>query len=341
MMKIKIGIIKVGTAVLNAVYAFMKFLPVRKKVTMLSRQDNKPSDEFLMVRKGIKLRDERVKVVLLCHTLDGGADSSLSDKIKYGFHMLVQMFHIATSKVAILDSYCIVVSILNHRKDLKVIQMWHSMGTMKKFGYTSLDTEEGSRSEIAYAMKMHRNYIFASSDAYKDHLASGFGYDAAKIMTMPLPRLDLLNSEKYEERVREKIYGIYPEFKEKPVILYCPTFRKNEEAFARALKELYREYAAKPFLYNVGTPDFRSFAAKLPEEAARQIKLDSFAFFRQAVQAAGLRLRQEESLAYGALSALLSTVSAREALSAACDPSAVFGHMAEVLMENLFEEEPV
>ena len=68
MMKIKIGIIKAGTAVLNAVYAFMKFLPVRKKVTMLSRQDNKPSDEFLMVRKGIKLRDERVKVVLLCQT---------------------------------------------------------------------------------------------------------------------------------------------------------------------------------------------------------------------------------------------------------------------------------
>ena len=53
-MKIKIGIIKAGTAVLNAVYAFMKFLPVRKKVTMLSRQANKPSDEFLMVRKGIK-----------------------------------------------------------------------------------------------------------------------------------------------------------------------------------------------------------------------------------------------------------------------------------------------
>ena len=65
---------------------------------------------------------------------------------------------------------------------------------------------------------------------------------------------------------------------------------RSREGFARPLKELYREYAAKPFLYNVGTPDFRSFAAKLPEEAARQMKLDSFAFFRQVVQAAGLRL---------------------------------------------------
>lgn len=240
MMRIKIGIIKAGSAALNAVYCFMKLLPVRKKVTMLSRQSNEPSDEFLMVRKGIKLRDERVKVVLLCHTLDGGADSSLSDKIKYGFHMFVQMFHIATSKVVILDSYCIAVSILKHRKSLKVIQMWHSMGTMKKFGYTSLDTEEGSKSEIAYAMKMHRNYdyIFASSEAYKDHLAGGFGCDEDKIMTMPLPRLDLLNSRKYEERVRERIYSRYPEFKEKPVILYCPTFRKKEDEFARALKEL-------------------------------------------------------------------------------------------------------
>lgn len=240
MMKIKIGIIKAGIAVMNAVYVLMKLLPVRKKVTMLSRQSDEPSNEFLMVRKGIKLRDERVKVVLLCHTLEGGTNSSLSDKIRYGFHMFVQMFHIATSKVVILDSYCIAVSVLKHRKSLKVIQMWHSMGTMKKFGYTSLDTEEGSKSEIAYALKMHRNYdyIFASSEAYKDHLASGFGYDADKIMTMPLPRLDLLNSKKYEERVRERIYSRYPQLKEKPVILYCPTFRKNEEAFTRALKEL-------------------------------------------------------------------------------------------------------
>ncbi len=142
-----------------------------------------------------------------------------------------------------------------------------------------------------------------------------------------------------EDLFLETIRDIQERLKEQ--VLETNRRERSRGGFARALKELYREYAAKPFLYNVGTPDFRSFAAKLPEEAAQQIKLDSFAFFRQAVQAAGLRLRQEESLAYGALSALLSTVSAREALSAACDPSAVFGHMAEVLMENLFEEEPV
>lgn len=238
--KIKLGIIKTGIGCLNIVYAFFKLLPVRKKVTMISRQSNIPSDEFRMIKKGINMRDKRVKVVFLCHTLDGGVNSSLSDKVKYGFHMLTQMFHIATSKVVILDTYCMVISILKHKKELKVIQMWHSMGTMKKFGYTALDTKEGSKSELAYAMKMHKNYdyIFASAESYKDHLAKGFNCDIDKILTMPLPRVDLLNSDKYGQKVRERIYKEYPKLKEKPLILYCPTFRKEEEDFKEALKEL-------------------------------------------------------------------------------------------------------
>lgn len=240
MTKIKIGIIKVGIACLNILYSFIKLLPTRKKVTMISRQSNIPSDEFRMIRKGIKLRDKSVEVVFLCHTLDGGVNSTLKDKVKYGFHMITQMFHIATSKVVILDTYCMVISILKHKKSLKVIQMWHSMGTMKKFGYTSLDTEEGSKSELAYAMKMHKNYdyIFASAEAYKDHLAKGFNCDISKIITMPLPRLDLLNSPKYADKVKKRIYDKYPKLREKPVILYCPTFRKHEEEFSHALRQL-------------------------------------------------------------------------------------------------------
>lgn len=225
---------------LNLLYAPIKLLPVKNKVTMISRQSNLPSKEFRMIKKEIESRGQGTEVVFLCHTLDGGVASSFGDKVKYAFHMLTQMIHIATSKVVILDTYCMVISILNHKKSLKVIQMWHSMGTMKKFGYTALDTEEGSKSQLAYAMKMHKNYdyVFASSDTYKEHLAKGFHCDIKKIITMPLPRLDLLNSKAYEKRIREKIYKKYPGLKEKPVILYVPTFRKHEEKFEQALGRL-------------------------------------------------------------------------------------------------------
>ena len=234
------AVIKTGIFFLNIIYGFIKILPVQNKVVMLSRQSNDPSIEFEMVKEEIQSRQKDVKVVMLCRTLDGGLNSSIINKIRYAFHMLEQMYHIATSKVVVLDSYCIVVSILHHRKTLKVIQMWHSMGTMKKFGYTALDKAEGSSRKIAYAMKMHQNYdyVFASAEAYKQHLADGFNCDIRKIITMPLPRLDLLKSREYEERMKKAIYSKYPSLKEKPVIMYCPTFRKDETDFEKAVYNL-------------------------------------------------------------------------------------------------------
>lgn len=113
--------------------------------------------------------------------------------------------------------------------------------------------------------------------------------------------------------------------------------QQTREGFAQSLKELFREYDSKPFLYNVNTPDFQAFITKLPDEAIRKIKFDSFDIFRQAVSAAGLRLKIEEPQAYGILSALLSTISAKETLSVTCDYLAVFDFMADQLTADIFE----
>lgn len=123
----------------------------------------------------------------------------------------------------------------------------------------------------------------------------------------------------------------------KEMVLDINSRAGTKKGFAESIKALFREYDRRPFLYNVHTPDFQSFSAKLPKEALQKIKLDSFAFFRQAVQAAGLRLRTEEAQAYGVLSALLSTVGAKERLSVTCDALAVFDFMADRLVDALFE----
>ena len=113
--------------------------------------------------------------------------------------------------------------------------------------------------------------------------------------------------------------------------------QQTREGFAQSLKELFREYDSKPFLYNVNTPDFQAFITKLSDEAIRKIKFDSFDIFRQAVSAAGLRLKVEEPQAYGILSALLSTISAKETLSVTCDYLAVFDFMADQLTADILE----
>lgn len=112
---------------------------------------------------------------------------------------------------------------------------------------------------------------------------------------------------------------------------------QTKEGFAQSVKRLFREYADKPFLYNVQTPDFQSFAAKLPEEMVRNIKFCSFDSFRQVIRAANLSLKVEEAVAYGILSALLSTIHAKETLSVTCDYLTVFDFMVDRLVEDMFE----
>lgn len=235
-------IIKTGVLILQVIYQCLKLFPVKNKVTMISRQSNEPSIDFRLISEEIKKREEKTEIICLCKTLDGGVGANIYSKLSYGIHMLVQIYHMATSKVVVLDTYCIVASVLHHRKNLKIIQMWHSMGTMKLFGYTAIGNEEGSSSKVAECMHMHANYDYfvAASVNYKSHLAKGFRCDEDKAFICPLPRYDLLRSTEYKLKKQREIYQKYPELCRKKKILYCPTFRKDEHEMGRALDGLVR-----------------------------------------------------------------------------------------------------
>lgn len=245
-------IINIMRFFLNLIYALMKLLPVQKKVLFLSRQSNSPSIDITALSDRITREHPDYKTVILCRKIGPG----LSGKISYCFHMLRQMYHLATSEVLILDSYAILASLLNHRRNLLVIQMWHSVGTMKKFGYSILDQPEGSSSKIAIPMRMHRNYdyILCAGEGYRSHLAEGFNYPEDKIVILPLPRVAMLQDSKYITSKKNAIYTAYPDFRCKKNILYVPTFRKNpseQQEFADALTALKTASAAYSDEYNL------------------------------------------------------------------------------------------
>ena len=232
-------LIKIVIFILNIIYFFIKLFPTKNKVTMISRQSNNMSLDFELVKKEIE-KHNKYKVVVLCKKLEGKESAKTSNLIKYGLHMFKQMYHIATSKAVILDSYCICISILKHKKKLKVIQMWHSVGTMKKFGYDILDQEEGNSSKIAHALRMHKNYtdVLCAGVGYKHDLVRQFNCDEDIIRIIPLPRLDLLADKKLVESTKNKIYKDYPILKKKKNIIYVPTFRKEETNFEKHINKL-------------------------------------------------------------------------------------------------------
>lgn len=234
-------IIKFGIFCLNVIYSFFKILPTKDKVVMISRQSNKVNDDFRLLGNELS---KKHAVVYLCRTLDGGVNSSLGTKIAYGFHMFTQMYHLATSKVCVLDSYSPVVSILNHKKSLSVVQIWHSIGTLKQFGWQILDLKEGSGYEMATLMKMHNNYdtVYCAGMEYRDVLAEGFNMNPEKFKIFTLPRIDLLFDEAYQTKTKTDVYEKYPILKTKPNIVYAPTFRKDESEFNKYFTDLVKEF---------------------------------------------------------------------------------------------------
>ncbi len=220
-------LIMIGRLLLNGIYGLHKLCPVKEQVVIISRQSNKPSLDIRLLVEELERRQD-VQVKVLCKTLGSG----LLAKINYVFHMIgVQMHAMASSKVVVLDSYCIAASILRHRQGLPIIQMWHAMGGFKKFGYSILDKGEGSQAWLAQAMRMHKNYtyILASSEESAEFFGEAFGYDRDAFKILPLPRTDLLRDPRYMEKKAQEIKDAIPKLAEKKNILYAPTFRKSQQ----------------------------------------------------------------------------------------------------------------
>ena len=209
---------------MSLVYFFMKLLPTQNKVSFHSRLVEEEPLDFQLVREEIERRDSECKTILLAKRLP----DNLLGKMGYVFYLLKRMYHIATSRACVIDSYIIPISILNHKRDLIVIQIPHGMGAIKKVGYQVLDKAERSSEVVAEEMKMHRNYdyVIANGPEAGQWYVEGYRIDPKTISLAGMPRIDYLRNTK--GIINPKLKEMCPTLDSKKTIVYIPTFRKGE-----------------------------------------------------------------------------------------------------------------
>ena len=210
---------------MKIIYFFLKLLPTKEKqILFLSRQENKPSIDFQYMIDDIHSRYPDYHLVVLTKRME---KNNIKQTILYPFHILKQLKCLATSEICVTDGYQIVISCLKHKKELKIYQIWHSLGAIKAFGYQTLNTKRDKA--IAKVMHMHQGYTYIMSASHDmiPYFAKAFNNPVEKFKVLGLPRIDyLIETEKYN---KEKVYIEYPELKKKKVILYVPTFRTYDE----------------------------------------------------------------------------------------------------------------
>lgn len=204
------------------IYFIFKMFPIQNKIILISRLSRKTSIDFNLLEKEIYRRDPTINIVILNH--------KRKNAISHTFDILIEMYHLATSRVCIIDSYVIPVSILNHKEELVIIQLWHALGAIKKFGHAILDKREGSTHQLADLMDMHKNYdyVICGGEASIPFFAEAFNIEPQKIKPYSLPRVDYLLDEKQVGKNKEEIIRAYNQLKKRKTILYAPTFRKND-----------------------------------------------------------------------------------------------------------------
>lgn len=227
-----ISILKFGLKVL---YAPLKLFKSKDRIVYLSRQSNDKSIDMLLLERAIKDELLSYEQVFRLRMIPDG----LLPKIKYCLGILGDMYYLATSKLAILDTYSITVSCLNHKKSLKVIQIWHASGAIKKFGLQSVGTKEGRDEAVSTAMCMHKNYdyILAPSEATAKHFMQAFGYGMDSFVFNALPRVDEVLTDTGST---SRFYRENPALSLKKIILYLPTFRQGEAQAVNSIKSAFK-----------------------------------------------------------------------------------------------------
>ena len=238
-MKLILAIAKLG---LRLLYLPFKLFPVENKVVMLSRESDTEPIDFVLLRQELARRTPETRVVSFCRK-----QTKKTNPFTYCVFLFRSLYHIATASVAVTDTYSIPLCVLKHKKQLKIIQIWHAIGAIKQFSYQCLDRPGGHTSQMARQMAMHRNYdyILCTSEATREIYARAFDTEREKILPIGIPRVDYIRRP--DPELRERYLAEHPELAGRYIALYLPTFREGLDQGVRALvqaSEAYRDTVA-------------------------------------------------------------------------------------------------
>lgn len=132
------------------------------------------------------------------------------------------LFYLLTSKVIITDDYLRYSRYTKFRKNQKIFQIWHACGAFKMFG---LDAPSKLTEEQERATHSQYGAVAVTSEECRRFYASAFGVSEDICLPVGLPRTDMLFAD--AEKMRNSVYERHPEFMNKTVYLYCPTFRET------------------------------------------------------------------------------------------------------------------
>lgn len=227
---------------LEIVHIFTFFLrPKKNRITFISLTQKELKSDFKLLYDALE-KENKYDI----HTILMEFENSPLSKIHYFFNCLYQWIEIKQSSLVILNDNNYIVS---HKlpDGVKVLQMWHACGAVKKFG---------NQIQRKYPIRNY-GYVLCNSDYWKPIYSEAFHVQEEQVICTGSCRIDTLLNKDH----REEFYERYPELIGKKLCLYAPTFRGNiidgfriQSFDFTKIKEYVILYKFHPLLGNVEFP---------------------------------------------------------------------------------------
>jgi teichoic acid ribitol-phosphate primase len=148
-------------------------------------------------------------------------------KVGYLLRLVRGMFLLRTSTLFVVDNAYLPVHVAPHRRATTVVQVWHAVGALKRFG---ADTTTGLHGPERHFLHHHYDFVVCAGEASREPYAAALRTPVERVLPLGVPRTDFFFDPAAVAAARERVQARYPRLRDGRVILYAPTFRGRGRA---------------------------------------------------------------------------------------------------------------
>jgi CDP-ribitol ribitolphosphotransferase len=214
------------------VHRLASLVPLRRRVVLATGQLDRLAGNLAIIQTELARREPPIPVTVLAARPRGG----WRGRAWTFWRGLVGAFHLATSRVFIVDDYYFPIYPVRRRPGTLVVQTWHASGAFKKFGLSVLDKTFGADPGLASRVSIHGNYdvCLIGSQEGAVHYAEAFGQPLERFRwDLGIPRTDVLFGDERLARTTAALRARYAIPEGRRIVLYAPTFRGEHVTAAR------------------------------------------------------------------------------------------------------------
>ncbi|QUW21214.1 CDP-glycerol glycerophosphotransferase family protein [Sporosarcina sp. Marseille-Q4063] len=217
----------------KSIFTITKLFPVQNKYVFVSSF----GDNIDYVAREVLRRQQADVVVLRSRKSNYSFDQlDLNEKRIISFDSLniiqyvKSIYHLATARHVFVDNYFAFLSVMNFKPGVECIQLWHAAGAVKRFGMEDPTFYDRTSSAQKRFKSVYARFdkVVVGSDSMIPVFKKAFNLKDEQFLKTGIPRTDFFYDEVAKSAAINEVYATYPGIESKQVILYAPTFRRDE-----------------------------------------------------------------------------------------------------------------